>query len=264
MLRVGQMMMARVLKLHENVEDSAYLSFIGEGNFNLQDKNLIKIIIQFLDGETDGKLAPYSIHQISRFATENYGLEPGEWYKSNTISYCLDSCHEYFGKIINPGLKVCVFPESIIFLDQIKEKAYDKKFSLRKSSLKASPSLNKLIKEEDQDEECKNEDINLKDKKSMNESFFDDEWDNSVFVVISIRLGMKNLEPRFFNMIKELLDIRFSVGIMGGINGKAFYIVGYQDNSFIVFDPHYVQVSIKLYNINNWENIIKLILGLLI
>jgi cysteine protease ATG4 len=243
MLRVGQMMMATVLQIHDNMEDSTYLSFIGEANFDLENKNLIKIIKQFLDGETDGNLAPYSIHQISRFASENYGLEPGEWYKSNTVSYCLDSCHENFGKIINPGLKVCVFSESIIFLDQIKEKAFDKKFSLRKSSFCSDLNFKQPLKEE-HEEECKNEDkYGLLKKQSLNGSLLGQDWDNSVFVIISIRLGMKNLEPRFFSMIKDLLDIRFSVGIMGGISGKAFYIVGYQDNSFIVFDPHYVQVS---------------------
>ena len=245
MIRVGQMMMAKVLQLHDSVEDSLHLSFIGEEKFNDANKNLVKIIKQFLDGEPDGNLAPYSIHQICNIASENYGLDPGEWFKSNAISYCLDSCHELFGKMINPGLKLCVFPESIIFLDQIKEKAFEKKYSFIRrstiSSISPASKFENIEKISSQFEECKSEEPFQ--NRLMENSLLKNEWENSVLVIISIRLGMKNLEQRFFPMIKELLDIKFSVGIMGGTSGKALYIVGYQEDYFIVLDPHYVQVT---------------------
>jgi cysteine protease ATG4 len=54
-------------------------------------------------------------------------------------------------------------------------------------------------------------------------------------------LGPNELNPEYFEVVKCLLGIRESVGIIGGRPRSALYFVGSQDNSLVFLDPHNVQ-----------------------
>jgi cysteine protease ATG4 len=38
-----------------------------------------------------------------------------------------------------------------------------------------------------------------------------------------------------------MLSLPYSLGIIGGVPGKALYIVGFEGDEIIYLDPHYVQ-----------------------
>lgn len=68
-----------------------------------------------------------------------------------------------------------------------------------------------------------------------------------------VRLGFEEVEPQYYESIKSLFDIKYCVGIMGGKKNKALYFVGYEGNSLIFLDPHYVNDAIKRSELENFD-----------
>lgn len=70
-----------------------------------------------------------------------------------------------------------------------------------------------------------------------------------MLVLIPLRLGMDNIEKTYLKQVKYLFQLHQSVGIMGGKDHMAIYLVGDEDihknNSGLFYlDPHYVQNSV--------------------
>lgn len=57
-------------------------------------------------------------------------------------------------------------------------------------------------------------------------------------VLMSLRLGAEMLNPDYGMLIKAALMSPQTVGIIGGRSARAFYIIGYQDESLLYLDPH--------------------------
>jgi cysteine protease ATG4 len=54
-------------------------------------------------------------------------------------------------------------------------------------------------------------------------------------------LGPKTVDPALHPFLLSLFRLTQCVGIVGGKNGKAFYLFGYQGSALLYLDPHYVQ-----------------------
>jgi cysteine protease ATG4 len=65
--------------------------------------------------------------------------------------------------------------------------------------------------------------------------------ESSSLVFVPLMLGISEIQPEYYEAIKFLLSIRFSVGIIGGIPKSALYLVGFQDDHLVFLDPHLVQ-----------------------
>ena len=63
----------------------------------------------------------------------------------------------------------------------------------------------------------------------------------STLVLIPLMLGIGDIQEEYYETLKFLLGLRWSVGIIGGIPKSALYIVGYQGNELLFLDPHLVQ-----------------------
>lgn len=62
-------------------------------------------------------------------------------------------------------------------------------------------------------------------------------------IFISLRLGLYNLDPSFYDFIPLIFSkFRNNFGIIGGIKKRAYYFIGMQGNDKLIFvDPHYTQ-----------------------
>lgn len=60
-------------------------------------------------------------------------------------------------------------------------------------------------------------------------------------MLIPLRLGATHFNPDYCALIKASLASPYSLGIIGGRSARAFYIVGYQDDSLLYLDPHLLQ-----------------------
>lgn len=57
-------------------------------------------------------------------------------------------------------------------------------------------------------------------------------------VLINLRLGVETLNSDYNELIKGSLCFPLSLGVIGGRTSRAFYIVGFQDDSLLYLDPH--------------------------
>ena len=67
-----------------------------------------------------------------------------------------------------------------------------------------------------------------------------DNWRNSVFVVIPLRLGLNYIQPEYLKCLKTIFTFPSNVGMAGGKDNFALYFVGLSDDDLIYLDPHYV------------------------
>jgi cysteine protease ATG4 len=60
-----------------------------------------------------------------------------------------------------------------------------------------------------------------------------------VLVLVPVMLGPRMLDQTYLPFVKICLSIpMLSLGIVGGQQGKAFFLIGYRDDTFLFFDPH--------------------------
>ena len=60
-----------------------------------------------------------------------------------------------------------------------------------------------------------------------------------VLLLVPIMLGQSSLDKGYEDFVRMVLGLDpQSVGVVGGQQGKAFYMVGYQGDSMLYFDPH--------------------------
>ena len=67
------------------------------------------------------------------------------------------------------------------------------------------------------------------EKNKQEESKEEKPWLNHVLVVVCCRLGMKNVQAEYIEVIRYFYSCKLNVGILGGRPGEAYYLVGMQD-----------------------------------
>lgn len=156
--------------------------------------------------------APYSLHNI--LSLGDVGKSPGQWFSPSDI----------FSSLIK---LLRITPVSnfipILCLDYTinKVEIYSEACEVTKAYLstvrnsKNSPKSSRLI------------------------------WKNSVFLMIPLMLGYRNIEEKFLNALKFFLSIPYSTGIIVDKSGSALYLIGFFGDMGIALDPHVVKKANK-------------------
>ena len=71
-----------------------------------------------------------------------------------------------------------------------------------------------------------------------------------IFIVQVVMTGYQTPEPESLKLIDDLLRLKYSVGLIGGVPGKAYYVLGEVKEQYIYLDPHYAQEHVKEDNLN--------------
>ncbi|CAJ0633565.1 8993_t:CDS:10 [Entrophospora sp. SA101] len=74
----------------------------------------------------------------------------------------------------------------------------------------------------------------------------------SILILISIRLGINNLNPIYNEALKSYLQFPQSVGIAGGKPSSSYYFIGSQGDEFFYLDPHYSRAALELKSIDEF------------
>jgi Peptidase family C54 len=80
------------------------------------------------------------------------------------------------------------------------------------------------------------------DSRIMNHDMGD--FPKAVLVILTVRLGLSDIDPEYFDSLKACFSLPQCVGILGGKPNFALYFVGCQDNHLIFLDPHFVQDAV--------------------
>lgn len=71
-------------------------------------------------------------------------------------------------------------------------------------------------------------------------------WYTGVLILVPLRLGLHELDLIYEDYLKAALKLPHTVGIIGGSPRHAVYILGFQDDSFIDLDPHFIQSTVNV------------------
>ncbi|EAX88082.1 Clan CA, family C54, ATG4-like cysteine peptidase [Trichomonas vaginalis G3] len=77
-------------------------------------------------------------------------------------------------------------------------------------------------------------------------------YGHPVLLLFTLMLGYKDFDLKYLPFLRLTLSLIYqSVGVVGGQQGKAYYLVGHQKENLLYFDPHEVYDSVtKLDNMN--------------
>jgi cysteine protease ATG4 len=155
--------------------------------------------------------APFSIHSIISFGGIRKG--PGDQFSPNDICSALIRLQEKFPI---PGIVFVLCLDYQINQLEIYSKACQVPESLVKSCrnslpLYGSPGTNEL------------------------------HWKKSIFLMVPLMLGLKNIEEKFVETLKFFVSLRFTTGVIVDKSGSALFMVGFSGNLAITLDPHVVK-----------------------
>ena len=70
--------------------------------------------------------------------------------------------------------------------------------------------------------------------------------DVPVLLLFPLMLGLKTFDMKFLAFLEVSLSVvPQSIGVVGGQQGKAYYLVGYQKSDLLYFDPHETMDAVK-------------------
>ena len=157
----------------------------------------------------------FSLQSFVTLAKTKYELNEGSWFRPTNFLDC-------FEELINSAqelhsLKVLNVFEHAFYVKTLCKRAFNDESCLQNLNLEQCISL-------------------LKNRT----------WDNKVMLNFCMMIGAyKTLDPKYKNFIRFLTENRSFVGMIGGCNRRAYYLVGCnQDLDFYYLDPHYVKTTL--------------------
>ncbi|SCU86407.1 LANO_0C07888g1_1 [Lachancea nothofagi CBS 11611] len=76
------------------------------------------------------------------------------------------------------------------------------------------------------------------------EPIFAKDPDSVVLLLLGVKLGLDNVNARYWNDVRQILNSHQSVGIAGGRPSSSLYFFGYQDEYLFYLDPHTSQLDL--------------------
>ncbi|KRX07847.1 hypothetical protein PPERSA_10131 [Pseudocohnilembus persalinus] len=256
MIRTGQMIYAEALRRFI-FKEKANVEIKGKP---VADYKLILLISLFQDSE----IFHYSIQNIAVQAFKYFQLIPGQWYTPNRICYILKVLHEKFQDIQKTKKQrkkqenyktmniqnLMFFNQSNdmpLICEQILQYFCGKDaqvcenvehIHLQKKQKRIYPELEVLgIKQDTWEQPIVCQQCHKSDK--------------SLVLFLSCRIGVERPQPEYLKILNKLVDIKYSIGIIGGRPKQALYFPGRINDSFVYLDPHYVQDGSMILNGEN-------------
>ncbi|OZJ03043.1 hypothetical protein BZG36_03712 [Bifiguratus adelaidae] len=159
--------------------------------------------------------SPFAIHRIALLGKQ-YGKGIGEWFGPSTISQVIKVL---VSKVPEAGLTVHVATDGVVYKSDVQQVARETQGDDDTQSPKPPGPF------------------------------------KSVLILVSIRLGIDNLNPIYHQALKAYFELPYCSGIAGilmrvycssGRPNSSHYFLGVQGNDLIYLDPHYSRPSLEV------------------
>lgn len=158
------------------------------------DNECKKDVIELFNDSHGGESIPFSIHNIVKFAAKNYNVTPGQWFRATTIMMSLDALNNQYNPKLTSSIVIFTSVDSLVTLTDVYKKVF--------ATTKVSPETNPL-------EELKNV-----------------TWKRHLLFSVAIRTGLAKPQANFKKTLARIMETPQSLGILGGKDNKAYYILG--------------------------------------
>lgn len=237
MVRCAQMLLAQTFLMHMmNTFNSHYsniqisdrcpkrnsIDYVKNSN-RLHRRMQIYTDVIRLFGDYPHPKCPFGIHKLVELGT-SHGIRPGDFFGPVSAAHCLKEALQIAVETneIPELLRIYISQDAIVYRQDVNNLCNAPLVNREKPSL--YPSLDSL---------------NMEHPSSR--------WLTSVLILVPLRLGLHELDMIYEDHLKEALKLPQTVGIIGGSPRHAVYIVGFQDDSFIALDPHFIQTTVNTF-----------------
>lgn len=179
----------------------------------LEDR--LKFLLLLFNDYNEGELAPFSIKNIVPLAYEKFNIPMGNWFRSTSIMMALDQLNKKFEPRHISHIKMVTMLDATFLLSRLFE-AFTEKSSIGMDESSMFEELNKP-------------------------------WgDKRLIITLTCMLGMDKPQMEYQKCLNFLISQPTSVGILGGSDNRAYYIIGYNKTKKVYYylDPHTVQVPL--------------------
>ncbi|XP_063283931.1 cysteine protease ATG4C [Pelobates fuscus] len=228
-LRTGQMLLAQGLLLHFLGRDWIWpnsMDFVNADPFSLFSNTSQRLAATF---ETSLPETRDTLSSYKPLTNKNVNVDTTEFYHRKIVSWFADCPTAYFGihKLVQLG------------------KNSGKVAGDWYGPAVVSHLLRKAI-EESPDPELKGISVYVAQDCTIYTGDVCDQLqgldgDRAILILVPVRLGGERTNVQYFDFVKGILSLEYSVGIIGGKPKQSYYFVGFQDDSLIYMDPHYCQ-----------------------
>lgn len=160
---------------------------------NLDDK-FRKDVIELFNDSHGGELIPFSIHNIVKFAAKNYNVTPGQWFRATTIMMSLDALNKEYKPAQTSSISIFTSVDSLVNLADVYKRVF---------------GVSQIPPEQDPLDSLKNQ-----------------TWERQLLFCVAIRTGLTKPQQNFKKTLARLMETSQSLGILGGKDNKAYYILG--------------------------------------
>ena len=241
MVRCGQMILSRgiyrILKSKKlDTKTALYYTVPLFGNYPIKKEQLhpffqgmikkyneMENINENSDNQIEEFFPPFSIRTLCDVG-ELFERTAGEWFSDVIITGVFKKISIYFELFNSPdfNLKILTYQSCIEIQDVLDNCFVQKKYD---------PKNKEYIK--------------------FNDKYYYFEKMGIIFV--NVRVGLDKIPKEYFPGIRQLLNFKECIGIIGGKTRLAYYFIGYdiETDSLLYLDPHVTKEADKLINMGN-------------
>lgn len=89
-------------------------------------------MLQLFSDNFENKKAPFSIRNIVKKALEEFNLQPGQWFRSTTITMTFEELLKIYPHPYTRNLEIITFTDSVIIVEDLYERIFKKPFISQK------------------------------------------------------------------------------------------------------------------------------------
>jgi cysteine protease ATG4 len=257
MLRSAQMLVAQTLRIHFCGNDWRAPQAMMKRR---KDSFIQDLMMWLADYPSSDSGSWYSIHNMVAAGLAKYDVLPGEWFGPGTSCYVirdLSLLHELDWNLKNqntprlrpkeynfsdngysrfqPLFKVYVATEGTIYMSELEDLLVNtQKRDISNRNGTSQKESNKLL-------HPLSDTLHPKASNGKERSIL--KWEQSLLILIPLRLGLKTFNAMYSNSLAYMLSLPQSVGFLGGSPRHALWFYGASSDGSKVFglDPHTVQ-----------------------
>jgi hypothetical protein len=181
---------------------------------------------QFISMFYDQPDKHFSIHQVCRVGMASYTGKPGSYWSCLTAMLCLrDRFVEYIG--LEQGGK-----------DQAKQVDDAlSRFTFTNNVMNFNEIMNTKFATDEWDLLPESEDAALSQAKQV--------FTNRKLIFFIGLFGGDSISSENFDCLKEFFKLNTCMGMIAGVESKAYYLYGTLDGKFLYLDPHTTKVNLQ-------------------
>ncbi|XP_052784203.1 cysteine protease ATG4B-like isoform X2 [Mya arenaria] len=225
MLRCGQMMLAQTLLVRH----------LGRGwrwhISSIKDEKYRRILDMFMDK----KNSYYSIHQIASMGVSE-GKSVGQWFGPNTVAQVLKKLviyDDWSQLAVHVAMDNSVIQDDIKCLCKCHHGDDLGKCSVRRSRKSSLQRESEYIQHTDK--------VSTPASPARGGAEVNPKIWKPLLLIIPLRLGLTDTNVVYVESLKKCLNLKQSVGMIGGKPNHAHWFVGYVGEELVYLDPHTTQ-----------------------